>query len=384
MRGGFAKTLAAAGALKEVPKLHHFTDKLSGGADSLPVANPYPSEANTAAAAGDGAQTLDGAAGALVALEQDEQEDADGEMGYNWKAIHHVEPWKRAAVNADTFDKHTKGRNMLLSSTWSAPLLPFLSFPVPGKVLSHARLARDRGSWLNRFIRSPISPLPGLFSTRRSDPIEAMQRRPFLVIPLEPSGPMSQPHPLSRPVAKGACTGGTVQCMRTLQVENGDVLNYFELQAGGPCDLSCFGLIDALSHDPDSRDFDFLSCPGEECAMFFGNGALKWTLDTEGTVPAHEMSSQAAVAEPARALRSGDRVGMLVDLAARKLAVLVNAQVVLIRSHVPSSRPLRFTAGLVQPGSSWRIVEHDTARNSLKNVDWDAFYAEDADRKSVV
>jgi len=112
--------------------------------------------------------------------------------------------------------------------------------------------------------------------------------------------------------------------------------------------------------------------------MFFGNGALKWTLDTEGTVPAHEMSSQAAVAEPARALRSGDRVGMLVDLAARKLAVLVNAQVVLIRSHVPSSRPLRFTAGLVQPGSSWRIVEHDTARNSLKNVDWDAFYAEDA------
>eukprot|EP00286_Rhodomonas_abbreviata_P027009 CAMPEP_0181298964 /NCGR_PEP_ID=MMETSP1101-20121128/6073_1 /TAXON_ID=46948 /ORGANISM="Rhodomonas abbreviata, Strain Caron Lab Isolate" /LENGTH=384 /DNA_ID=CAMNT_0023404041 /DNA_START=128 /DNA_END=1279 /DNA_ORIENTATION=+ len=344
LRGGFAKTLAAAGALKEVPKLHHFSGKLSGGADSLPANIPYPSQ-DSSQAPKDKTSESDGSgtAGALVPVEADAAEDDEGtEVEYNWQAIHRVEPWKRAAVNTDVFDSHTKGRNMILGSAFSVPFLPFLKFSNPfGSTHNLARLSNDKGSWLNRFVRSPISPLPGLFSNRRSDPIEAMQRRPFLVIPLEPAGPMDQPHPLSRPVDKKACTGGTVQCVRTLQVENGDVLNYFELQAGGPCTYSCIGIIDALSHDPDSRDFDFQCSPAEESAMFYGHGALKWTLDTEGAVPAHALSEQSAVASASRSFRRGDRVGMLVDLAARKLVVIINGKVVLVRSHLPSSRPLR-------------------------------------------
>ncbi len=60
-------------------------------------------------------------------------------------------------VNVDYFDYHTKGRNMILSTAFSVPFVPFLSFPVPfAKVYTRARLSHDKGSWLNRFVRSPV------------------------------------------------------------------------------------------------------------------------------------------------------------------------------------------------------------------------------------
>eukprot|EP00287_Rhodomonas_sp_CCMP768_P004319 CAMPEP_0196736250 /NCGR_PEP_ID=MMETSP1091-20130531/14375_1 /TAXON_ID=302021 /ORGANISM="Rhodomonas sp., Strain CCMP768" /LENGTH=417 /DNA_ID=CAMNT_0042079959 /DNA_START=118 /DNA_END=1371 /DNA_ORIENTATION=+ len=375
LRGGFTKTLAAAGALKEVPKLHHFSDKLSGGASSLPALDSYPAEDGNTETTQDGGQTMAEGSGAIVQVDNIPKTEG----GYDWKGIHRVEPWRRASVNADFFDKHTKGRNMILSVAVAAPFAPFLSFSFPsGQFLTRARLSHDKGSWLNRFIRSPISPLPGLFSTRRSDPIEAMQRRPFLVIPLEPSGPMSQPHPLSRPVDKGACRGGTVQCLRTIEIANGDALSYFELRASGRSELSCLGVVKADSHEPDSRDYDFLSSPTEECAMFFGNGGLRWTLGTDGALPPDQVSSQSAIPDPSRAFRGGDRVGMVVDLAAGKLGVVVNGRLALVRSHLPKGCPLRFVAGLVEPGAAWTIVDPARARGSLKGVDWEVFYAQDA------
>jgi hypothetical protein len=173
---------------------------------------------------------------------------------------------ERAAVNIDGFESSTKGRNIWLGSTYS------MSFPVPlafatplplpfARPLSHVKLLSEKGSWLNKLLRSPAAPRPQMFGGRRIDPIDYMHRRPFLVIPLEPSGPQSQPHPLSRPVEESDCRGGVAQTSRALRVETGDVLSYFEARVGGNAEYSCIGIVSGDRGPSDSNIYDYSAYP---------------------------------------------------------------------------------------------------------------------------
>lgn len=51
------------------------------------------------------------------------------------------------------------------------------------------------------------------------------------------------------------------------------------------------------------------------------------------------------------------------------------AQVVLMRSGLPTDRTYRFFVGCHEARASWTQVQPDAARRSLRNVDWKKFYA---------
>ena len=173
---------------------------------------------------------------------------------------------ERAAVNLDGFESATKGRNIWLGSTMSIsfpiPLAFATPVPIPfARPRSHVKLLSEKGTWLNKLLRSPAAPRPQMFGGRKIDPIEYMHRRPFLVIPLAPSGPQSHPHPLSRPVQESDCRGGIAQTSRALRVENGDVLNYFEARVGGNADYSCIGIVSGEKAGTGSNLYDYSAFP---------------------------------------------------------------------------------------------------------------------------
>eukprot|EP00291_Cryptomonas_curvata_P011539 CAMPEP_0172179962 /NCGR_PEP_ID=MMETSP1050-20130122/16926_1 /TAXON_ID=233186 /ORGANISM="Cryptomonas curvata, Strain CCAP979/52" /LENGTH=398 /DNA_ID=CAMNT_0012852937 /DNA_START=120 /DNA_END=1312 /DNA_ORIENTATION=+ len=362
LRGGFSRTLASTAISKEVPRAHHFSRKLSGGED------PGPSE--------EGAASVKALANERHEYGEDEEEQEEEDYAYeeqnvqiepclnvqyDRKFMHKVDPWERAAVNLDGFESATKGRNVKLGSTIaiSFPIPVAFSTPVPlpfSRPFSRVKLVSEKGSWLNKLLRSPTAPRPQMFGGRKIDPIEYIHRRPFLVIPLAPSGPQSQPHPLSRPVDTSDCRGGVAQTSRSLRVETGDVLNYFEARVGGNAEYSCIGIVSGEKPGAESNLYDYSAFPTSNSAVYVSTGAIMWALDTQGAVSEKEQCLMSAPADPARAFRRGDRVGVLIDLAAGKLAFFKNGKCTAVRSHVPSSAPVRFFVGCLHDGCTWTMV----------------------------
>ena len=244
---------------------------------------------------------------------------------------------------------------MLVGNTIVVPLLP-LSFPLslPLALLSmpmwmippmvgsqggRVRLDKDKGDWLNKWVRSPLSPMSGLFTQRRSDPIEAMQRRPWIVTPLKVTGPMSQPHPSISKIPETELTGGLVLGDKLMQLQTGDILNYFEVRAGAHSEFSCIGVMTQASYEAsDAREFDCSGIPSGESVAFTGTGALFWNMaETEG-----ENAELSAPSDADRALRPGDRVGVVVDISVGVMAVIKNGKQVLLRKNLPVGEPLRW------------------------------------------
>mmetsp|Transcript_14361 Transcript_14361/g.49065 ORF Transcript_14361/g.49065 Transcript_14361/m.49065 type:complete len:267 (-) Transcript_14361:8-808(-) len=213
LRGGSGRRLAAVASAKEVPKTLHFADKLTGGSATMPTNRTWKIVNATDAVLPE--KAVGSSVGGPLITTEPEMGKKTADFLLQSPKITFVEPWKRALVNIDYFDINTKGKNMAVGSTFVIPLLsicipfalPFVPFHSPmflppfGKSFTRVRLLPDSGSWLNRLMRSPIAPMPGMFSTRRTDPLDAMQKRPWLAIPLKPSGPLSHPHPASRKVS---------------------------------------------------------------------------------------------------------------------------------------------------------------------------------------
>lgn len=355
-----------------------YSEQLSGGASTL---------ASASASAAPAATEASGEAGPVVV--------ADGITEihtYDPRIIHkYSEPWRRALVNDEPFDLASKGRNMLVGNTMIFPLLPLslpLSLPlaliplpmwlIPPQVgfrAGRVRLGPDGGDWVNRFVRSPLSPMSGLFTQRRSDPIEAMQRRPWMKIPLKVTGPMHQPHPSCSKIETSALTGGMVLSNKLMQVQTGDILNYFEVRVGAHSAFSCIGLMTQASYEEgDVREFDASGVPSTgDTVCFTGTGALLWNM---GQDP-QEKAELSLPSDESRVLRPGDRVGIVVDISIGTMAVLKNGRQVLLRKGLPCGEPMRFVVGCSKIGASFTIVAPRKARHSLKSVDWDAFYADE-------
>jgi len=298
-------------------------------------------------------------------------------------------PLQRTSVNADVFDLQTCGRNMLVGSTGRIPF-PFRCIPLPlpsplrlplpmvvplpfAREHTRVRLTADGGTWLNHAVKSPVAPVSPAFSSRRTDPMEAMQRRPFMVIPLDVTGPAKQPHPLCEPLKESDVSGGMAYSMGHMRPNGQGSLSYMEVRAGGPSQLSCVGLVDAEEtfddETPDeTRQADFSGSPRGECVSATASGAFQW-----GFEGAEMVNSELADRE--RSFRAGDRVGILVDLDAGRMAVLKNGEVVLERKGLPADRTFRFFVGCHQPGASWTMIDAVKARRSLEAVDWVNFYS---------
>jgi hypothetical protein len=76
-------------------------------------------------------------------------------------------------------------------------------------------------------------------------------------IPLKVTGPMHQPHPSCAKIETSALTGGMVLSNKLMQVQTGDILNYFEVRAGAHSAFSCIGLMTQASYEEgDVREFD--------------------------------------------------------------------------------------------------------------------------------
>jgi len=282
---------------------------------------------------------------------------------------------------------------MHVGNTIIVPLLPLslplslplalLSLPmwlIPPQIACRAgrvRLGADGGDWVNRWVRSPLSPMSGLFTQRRSDPIEAMQRRPWMKIPLKVTGPMSQPHPSCTKIPTSSLTGGMILSNKLMQIQTGDILNYFEVRVGKHSEFSCIGLMTQASYEEgDVREFDASGIPSNgDTVCFSGTGALLWNMGED-----EQHKAQLSVpSDESRALKAGDRVGIVVDISIGTMAVLVNGKQVILRKGLPCGEPMRFVAGCSKVGASFVIVAPRKARGSLKNVDWEAFYAEEED-----
>ena len=293
-------------------------------------------------------------------------------------------PLQRASVNADTFDKQACGRNMLIGSMGKIPF-PFRSIPIPlpsplrlslpmmiplpfARENTRVRLKSDQGTWLNHLVKSPVAPAPGVFSPRRLDPIEAQQRRPFTAIPLDVTGPMRQPHPYCQPLKESEVSGGMAYSMGEIGAGS---LSYMEVRAGGPSKFSSVGIVDVettLDDEGETRQADFSGSPRGDCISALASGAFVWALDGSEKV-------KSDVASKRRGFRAGDRVGILVDQAEGRMAVLKNGRVVLTRSGIPTDRAFRFFVGCHAKGASWSMIKPHSARKSLENVDWLAFYS---------
>lgn len=248
-----------------------------------------------------------------------------------------------------------QGRNMLVGNTIIVPLLP-LSFPLslPFALLSlpmflipsmlggkcgRVRLEADSGDWINKWHRSPLSPMSGLFTQRRSDPLEAMQRRPWLVIPLKVTGPMAQPHPSIGKIPVKELTGGMILSNKLMSTETGDVLNYFEVRTGKHSEFSSIGLVtQAWYEQSDPREFDLSGVPSGDSVYFTGTGALLWNIAGEdSTVNA----KKSAPSHAGRAVRPGDRIGIVVDISVGSMAVLKNGKQILLRTGLPVGQSMR-------------------------------------------
>jgi len=358
-----------------------FSDKLTGGARSL----PSQSKAGNAKVVD---ADDEGDAGPLVSSFNGHSSGLTEVPPYDPLVIHKTEPWRRALVNDDSFDLKSKGRNLLLGHTLIVPLvplslplsLPLIMFSVPmwvippvlGGKARRVRLMRDKGDWINKFVRSPLSPMSGLFTQRRSDPIEAMQRRPWMVMPLKVTGPMSQPHPSVSKIPTSELTGGVVLTDKLMQMQTGEILNYLEVRAGAHSKFSSVGVMTQESYETsDPREFDSSGIPSGTSVCYTGTGALFWNMaETEAE---NAQLSEASASE--RAVHVGDRVGILVDIAVGSMAILKNGKQVLLRKGLPVGQSMRFFVGCSKVGTSWTIVPSRKARESLKHVDWDAFYS---------
>jgi len=203
---------------------------------------------------------------------------------------------------------------------------------------TRVRLGSDQGDWINKFVRSPLSPMSGLFTQRRSDPIETMQRRPWMKMPLKVSGPMSQPHPSCSKIEISALTGGMILTDKLMQIHTGDILNYFEVRAGAHSSFTCIGIMTQASfEESDVREFDSSGIPSADSVCYTGSGALLWNMGGESQMTA-DLSEAAS---PDRALRPGDRVGIVVDISVGTMAILKNGKQVLIRKGLPIGEPMR-------------------------------------------
>ena len=256
-----------------------------------------------------------------------------------------------------------QGRNMLVGHTIVLPLvgmcLPLLlplvgplsllslpMFAIPpflgGKAM-RVRLAHDGGDWVNRWVQSPLAPMSGLFKGRRSDPIEAMQRRPWLKIPLTVTGPMGQPHPSCSKIDPKALTGGLVLTNKLMQLHTGEILNYLEVRAGAHAAYTSIGVMtQAAFEESDPREFDATGIPSKtDSVVFTGTGALLWNMgqEAEGAQLSARLS---APSDEERAVRPGDRVGFVVDISVGSLAVLKNGKQILLRKGLPVGESLRY------------------------------------------
>lgn len=363
-----------------------YTGKLTGGASALQAAAAVaaaPAEASTDADAGADAGPL--VASATISELQT----------YDPHLMHKTDPWVRALVNEESFEAETKGRNLVVGNTAMAPLygsfpmsvplvgpLALLSIPMwcipplPGGKAKRVRLVPDSGDWVNRWVSSPLTPMNSLFKQRRTDPLEAMQRRPWLKIPLKVTGPMHQPHSSCNKINPSELTGGMVLTDKLMQMHTGDILNYFEVRAGAHSQYSSIGVMtQAAFEESDAREFDASGIPSRGSVCFTGTGALLWNMGEEG-VESAEMSEPS---DESRALRPGDRIGIVVDISVGVMAVIRNGKQVLLRKGLPVGEAMRFVVGCSKVGSSWTVVRPRKARQSLKSVDWQAFYSsEDA------
>ena len=468
LRGGFVRTLAPSVQAPEVPhgesqtfweeEEEDYEKAQENMLATRPVIGSAPvetaAETNASPTAGQGLDEYNAAlakmAGESASLGGwDRVEDRGGEVaGHNevaeaseeadteeqewWtiplaqyrKAQHVLEnkahPLQRASVNADTFDKQACGRNMLIGSMGKIPF-PFRSIPLPlpsplrlslpmsiplpfAREHTRVRLKTDGGTWLNHAVRSPVAPTPQAFSPRRLDPIEAQQRRPFTVIPLDVTGPMNQPHPACHPVKESDVSGGMAYSRGHMRPNGPGSLSYMEVRAGGPSRHSSVGIVDAEATFDDeggTRQADFAGSPRGDCVAAFSSGAFLWALEGDEKVnsedekvnPAseldekvksflkdekvkssHPMRSPSGTAK-ARSFRAGDRIGILVDLDEGRMAVLKNGKVVLARKGIPKDRTYRFFVGCHEPGASWSMIKQHSAHKSLKNVDWLKFYS---------
>jgi len=362
LRGGFVRTLAPSVQARSVPNKESYPMGAEGDdfESFLEQAHTYATKADPSSPrAGNettprssqatDVQTVDAATlfeggKDIIALGQEDADEAEAPVAkvrtaeeILWRRAH---PINRASVNAEAFDTQSCGRNMVLGSTGRIPL-PFRSIPFPLPLLlalplpmfvplpfprahTRVRLQADSGTWLNHAIKSPIAPAPSAFSPRRSDPIEAMQRRPFMVIPLDVQGPANQPHPLCQPIRASECSGGMAYSSGHMRPNGQGALSYMEVRAGGPSRLSCVGVVDAEATFDDEatamRQADFAGSPRSDCLVAAGNGAFRWALDGTEQV-------RSELPDKRRRFRAGDRVGVLVDLDEGRFAILKNGRV---------------------------------------------------------
>lgn len=68
---------------------------------------------------------------------------------------------------------------------------------------------------------------------------------------------MSQPHPSCAKIPTSALTGGMILSNKLMQVQTGDILNYFEVRVGARSEFTCIGLMTQASYEEgDVREFD--------------------------------------------------------------------------------------------------------------------------------
>jgi hypothetical protein len=125
---------------------------------------------------------------------------------------------------------------------------------------------------------------------------------------------------------------------KLMQIETGEILNYFEVRAGAHSEFSSVGVMTQESYEnSDPREFDSSGIASGGSVCFTGTGALLWNMaeseadNTQLSAPSHAD----------RAVHAGDRVGILVDISVGTMAVLKNGQQVLLRKGLPVGQPMR-------------------------------------------
>ncbi len=113
----------------------------------------------------------------------------------------------------------------------------------------------------------------------------------------------------------------------------------------------------------------------DDSFMWYRSGIVKWPDNDSGEPPALGALRHSPFSAALR-LRSGDRVGVLVDLHAGRLGFTRNGRLERTLSRrlagIVPPLALRFAAGALRINATWRVVPPAQARATLEQgVDWD-------------
>lgn len=133
------------------------------------------------------------------------------------------------------------------------------------------------------------------------------------------------------------------------------------------------GVMASDDEQEEPRNFGVTTIP-DDSFVWYRHGKALWWFDDLGSQPAF-FNVPCSDFKDSLLLRSGDRIGVLVDFHGSRLGFVRNGELVQelkrdLNTVVPRYH-LHFVVGAMRPNTTWTMVPAAQAWESLKAIDWD-------------